>query len=223
MAVFVNEQGKSVEFDQCSDEIGRWAVRQFAGEHVGTRVHWNKEDLSAKYGFLGASQHPSSLGPGWIAVFPRFPVDMGPGRRRGEPVPFEQMWSVAVFELINIRNSRERKTLEQNAMASAISQRDFVLAVAWAEHKAVLKQLEFYTDTWLPWAKRNGLESDQRYWRVGTPKSFEERFLPLDKTRYPWVPYAAYYDELVEIGKAQGAKSKSNGGEAVPDPPGSAP
>lgn len=223
MAVFISEQGKSVDFDQCSDEIRRWTVRQFAGQHVGARVHWNKEDLSSKYGLLGASLHPSPLGPGWIAVFPRFPVNMGPGRRQGEPVPFELLWSVAIYELVNIRNGNEREALQQKAMAGAMSKRDFVLAVARAEHNSALQQLEFYEGTWLPWARRNGLKSDPSYWRVGMPRDYEKCFLPLKTTKYPWIPYAAQYDELVEIGEARKAKAKAGKGSDVTSPPDSGP
>ena len=143
MKSYVNSLGK-VGSVEPSDIIWQWAANKFAGEDFGEQINWNSETiLSPGCHDADNNNHPT----------PRIRI-VGTFRcSKGVPRPFDSLWSSAVFELLNIEESKEFDELYDQAVACKLTKAQYVRNNLAVEYKAKLKQAEFYQKIWLPWAK----------------------------------------------------------------------
>ncbi len=122
--------------------------------------------------------------------------DAGP--TKGEPIPFEQLWPAAVFELFNVRNGEQFSRICELAARGELSKFEYVSRYVDCEALAAERTRAFYIHVFLPWAREHNAPTHPRLWFIGW------RFGPNDNllrgrfggTRY-WRHYELGYDLIV--------------------------
>jgi len=172
------------------DPLCEWAARKFAGEDLGEIIDWNPEPTEL---FHAQNLYPDSTRRGYIQVSDR--ELRGP--KTGEPRSFEQMWEGLVYELHNIGDVAAKEELREAAIARSITKEEYVWRMLESEFRAKQRTRAFYATVYLPWCEAHGSFSIPEHWGIQMAPSFGGyQAIRRDRTRYPWVPYADYYDEL---------------------------
>jgi hypothetical protein len=174
------------------DEIFQWAVRKFAGEDVPGRILWDRE-LPA----IAWADHrvPTPGKPARVRLRTAMPLgaSLGPTRSFG----FEELWSMLAYELHNVQSYQRFREVAEAARDGHLTRDGYVLENTRLEFHALQRTRAWYLDCFRPWAKKNGISTDGRIWRLDMPLTFPEFMEQYqDRSRYPWEPYLAYYDRL---------------------------
>ncbi|HEY3395405.1 MAG TPA: tetratricopeptide repeat protein, partial [Lacipirellulaceae bacterium] len=135
------------QFVTPQDKLWQWAVRKFAGEDLGSPVHWYPAPPDHALGAsLGSSERPM------IQLSP-IRVDL-PDRRQ---CTFDELWQVAVFELHNITSSPIWRDIYQQVLDGKLNRDDYIVAVLESEEFATQRTRAFYLKVYLPWIREKGM------------------------------------------------------------------
>lgn len=171
------------------DWLWGWAVRQFAGEALGCRIRWNKEKPSGDS--RGDNSYPNADQKiGYIRV--------SNVTAKGLPLNGEEQWSVAVFELHNIRNARGFEQTDRDAYDGKIlTAKEYVRRITQLEFKADLQRRRFYSHQWVPHAKKNVLSTTGYIWGVYSPDTYEKWIVQIPETSSYIRSYSDYFEKSV--------------------------
>jgi tetratricopeptide (TPR) repeat protein len=173
------------------DEVFQWAARKFAGEDLPGRMLWDRQPPDRAW-----ADHfsPQSGRPARVRLRPALPQAIGSLTRTFD---FDELWSMFAFELHNVQSYQRSHELSELARDGHLTREGFVRESARLEYHALQRTRAWYLECYRPWAKKRGIPTDGRIWRIDVPLTFDE-FMELyqDKRNYPWVPYLSYYDQL---------------------------
>jgi hypothetical protein len=164
------------------DAIWNWCSRQYAGECTGSKYFWspNEEDND---GLIGWHSVPYLGRPGSVTVGQKYNMS-----RDGE-----KLWSVAIFELFNLRNDATFLAWDRHASFSKINQHERVKQCVWLEYETTKQLTQFYKKYWMPHSKRLHLNNTHAwYWYVGIPTTFDEWFKKMPKDSQYLKHYGGY-------------------------------
>jgi len=216
MNAFLNQNGKWV-YVSPDTVIWKWAARRFAGEKLGVRIYWCSDPPMGR--FLADHAKPRDGIVADVRLRSTYPDEEVWDELRGSDIPFEELWSLVVFELLNIESAPESTELYNSVFNGSLGKDAYVMGCAKLEHGASLKLKKFYRDEWLPWVNAVRLESYPRYWRLDEPENFDEMIGPYkeQKDNWPEVPYGVWYDKYVSH-KQQGTNLVSTPKNAPSSP-----
>jgi tetratricopeptide (TPR) repeat protein len=184
----VRDRPAMARFDKESDFLRQWAVRKFAGEDFGEPFDWDPappKDSDAE------NVAPTGGRRACIRVEPLYSV----GPNKGKPRGFEELWAGAAFELHNINYARQFLRLHEEAGEGKLSKEQFVADIWKYEYLAAQRTRAFYVQVFLPWAEKQKLPTDPGLWFAAWWESAADTLAGfMDKTAYPWRPYARQYD-----------------------------
>jgi hypothetical protein len=199
------------------DALRKWLVQRFAGAGVDTSVFWdNANSTNFDAGHVGEHTWPFNDRPASIRVAKVYPK----GGEAGQPLAFERLWSVVVYELLNVSNAKAFARVEREAYEGTLSRADYVTKMFHLEYRAVQRTQQFYADYYLPFANGAGLSSNPEYWFMVEDgwwqgaETFLDRY-PFTWT-YPWGIYGQYFDT---IRQRQGALPRTSRPLEFLDPP----
>jgi hypothetical protein len=183
----LNDRRDMVNYVRSGDSIWTWTVRQFAGEGLGTRVFWSKENPTS--GGLWA-QHfgPQSKGATGEIRVREFDKEI---KADGE---FE--WSSAIFELLNIRNTEKFNKIARGARSGTLAKAEFFREESIIEFKVGLQQTLFYRTMWLPHAVKNEISATPSNWQDNEVDTYEEWSSKLDGQSTYERAYGKDYDQM---------------------------
>ena len=171
------------------DPVWTWTVRQFAGEGLGARILWNAVAPIDEHVRAYNSGPNDRRSFGLIAIRE---VDAG------KPLSGEDQWSCAVFELYNIRNTKQFDETDKQAFAGKLTKEEFMRKFSTLEFNAGLSETSFYHTTWLPHARKNNLTATDSCWGVEDPATYDEWIACFkDPSGYPYCWYGTFYDQEV--------------------------
>lgn len=173
------------------DSIVQWAVAQFESTPTGGMVFWNSDLPKSPPSFLADHASPSKSSLGFINLAKVFPN----GPSKGEYIDFEHLWMFAVFELLNIQQTEDWNKLDQRVAKENLAKNQYIEEAARIEFGVLHKLMQFYKETWVPWAKSANFKSDSTIWRLDTPTEFQDWIkLYREQTGYPWIPFGERYE-----------------------------
>jgi protein involved in polysaccharide export with SLBB domain len=163
---------------------------------VGEEVFWSSDPPSL---LPGCSHLPSNEEPGSISV--REVCGDGPDPNR--KCSFDELWSVAVFELYNIANSEESARLNLQVVDGRLSRDEFATKRFLMELKASEKARSFYVHVFLPLAKQCRIATNPCQWYLPEEPYSQESSAQIwrDRNRTNWREYERWYDAIVEYAK----------------------
>lgn len=176
------------------DEILKWAAGKFAGKSYGKKINWSPEVPNAK-GRCSLANHS------FIKDVIRVAEKDFCGTSGGVKLPFDYLWRLATFELLNIEGADEFKKVHSEVLECKLSKEEYVRKNLAIEYAALVKQINFYRDVWLPWSKEKSVHSISKYW-ITNIDSFDAWVNWLKNNSKPngWVHWTFFYDnELKSI------------------------
>ena len=170
-----------------------WAARKFAGEDAHLPVFWRAGGMPS---FATGQTSPSSdRKSATIRVAEKY----SDGPRKGQGLPFEELWRAAVFELYNAASVGEFGRLEDDAAAGRLTKAGYAKAVVECESRAAERTRAFYIRQYLPWARKLGVPTNPRLWFVGVRSDLHDcllfSFFP-EGTSY-WRAYERQHDWII--------------------------
>ena len=169
---------------RASDDIRKWALRQFAKKLDGGVINWDRTPTAGNAGAMDLT--PWHGRAGWIQVDDIAGLD--------NDSAFETLWYRMVFELLNIEGSKETRALDYDTWNRKTSEQDYVKGYFLYEYGTLERTRKWYVEVFLPHAKRNQLPTNPNTWFCGNWTPPAELFARCtDKNAYPWKPYSAYY------------------------------
>jgi hypothetical protein len=188
----VMDRPKMAGYLQKDDPVWRYCVRQYAGEAVGQRITWNNEppegDAEADH------QTPTQTQAGFIRVR-RYALPPGTKQRERNG---EDLWASAIFELTNIRGSKQFERLYDEACDGKLDKQGFVDGFTKQEYKALQDSIVIYHALWEPRMKARHLPTLPYYWQTNIPPTYEQWIAGYsDPKGYPWNCYGKYFDEEI--------------------------
>jgi Tetratricopeptide repeat. len=172
------------KFVKSGDPIWTWTVHQFAGEGLGRRISWNGKPPNDE--FFGQNSYSGKVRE--IRVLEIL---------RGQHLPGEMQWSVAVFELHNIRGHARFDVFAREAFAGKLTRSEYIQKMTETEFNAMHQQRAFYKSVWVPHARRNHLSHTPYYWKIDEPDNYDEWIAQYAKNpHYPGV-YGEFFDKNV--------------------------
>jgi tetratricopeptide (TPR) repeat protein len=172
------------------DFLRQWAARKFAGEDFGEPLDWDPTPPKDS-----EAENVAPTG-GRRACIRVTEVDLF-GPKKDRKFSFEELWEAAIFELHNVTYSKKYLQFHQDAAAGKLTKKEFVGGIWKTEYLAVQRTRAFYVQVYLPWAEKKKLPTDPRLWFDAwwdTADEVMEGFV--DKSLYPWRPYARQFDWL---------------------------
>lgn len=168
-----------------NDAICQWAARQFAGESTLNRVYW-----SSRHPTRANALHypPTRERPGEILIALTDGVRM---------LPFEALWSCAIFELNNIANAPGFIAINARMLEGSIGRDEYVREHFRLEFLAAAKTRRFYLSIFAYRLQMERLDTQPELW------FFTDAFLGDwrrglqfydNRSWYPWSAYGPYYD-----------------------------
>ena len=186
MACVDTSTGKSINIDR-SWFVWKWCAERFAGAATVFRIRWRADEP------LGNADHAYSEKEGGfirLSKLERY------GSNRGKPRPFESLWGDAIYEFLNFENGPDTYDNFLSTLAGLVTKQEYMENITRLEHRALIKQMQFYEKRWKPWAVKNCVSTDQRYWHGQVPKKYEDWIAQYRNPKgYPWNPYGKYYEE----------------------------
>lgn len=176
--------------------IAQWCIRRFAGIETGILVRWNSDGSMRDF----FSDHRVNRDDRCIDV-----RIANSKEGESEESLFEASWGALVFELINGSNWRDFQSLNLAATAGDLTSDFFVKEYYRLEHDAAQRCRAVYVRLFLPWAAQAKIKSEPRHWFAsftfwGTPETTLHYYQ--DRTKYPWVPYETFYQDMVAYGES---------------------
>jgi hypothetical protein len=175
-----------------SASVYRWAVLKFAGEDTNIPVEWNPEDLHGKADYyLADHQSPTSKYKACIRIREMHKT----GRNAGKYLNFEELWSCAAFELINVGRTREFEAVEK--MIFRLNREEWIMRNAEIEYRTAKDLAQLYRNVWEPFAGQMGFDTDKSLWELELPDNFERSIAKFaDTSYYPWDYWGRLYDVM---------------------------
>lgn len=172
------------------DEIWKWTASQYAGQDFNKIIEWSPEPISKTCPL--ASNNAGKGDIGRIRVSENFIC----GKNAGKKLPFEYLWRLASFELLNIQGADEFKKISSDLKAcKPITKEEYIRKMLSVEYQALVKQIDFYKNVWLSWAIKNSYEPDPRYWSLDLkPLDIWLEWLKNNSEPNGWVFYGEFYD-----------------------------
>ena len=156
---------KMQKFVSKDDQLWEWTIGQFAGQSIDTEIYWSSSPSRS------VSEH---------FLCPTDKIDRPVGLIRINPtvgdvaLNGEELWSMAVYEFMNIRRARDLNRVLELAVNTDMSEQSFVESITRLEYLAVKKTAVFYRTVWKQHCLYKGLPSNERYWGVDEPNTYEE-------------------------------------------------
>ncbi len=175
-------------------DLREWAIRQFAGEFSGGRVKWSGRTSHMGYNNVGKCA-PKTGDDGSIKTIYVSGTLWKHGKNRDENIltyiGAEHVWSVLIYELHNIVDTKEYYRLRRDASARRISPEEYVRRLVELELPAVAMTLHHYAHMYLPRARRSGTKTAPVYWYLDDLVSAIDgaevlRTHPKDREQWPW-------------------------------------
>ena len=188
----LHDRPKMAQFGEKAEVLQKWAARKFAGEDLCNVLVW---DATEPADAVAQSRPPTSKRPGEIRVR----KTLFEGATKGKDVPFETLWSAAVFELYNVMNAKDFDLAEDEVIAGRLTKREFTAKIADCEYHAAEKTRAFYIHVFLPWAKDEGVSTDPHSWYVGdrSDSGISSTLARLDKKGAYWKHNERIYDLIL--------------------------
>lgn len=181
IVAMLRDRPAMAKFVKKGDSIWNWTVHQFAGEGLGTRIHWVGAPPNDE--FLGQTTADNKSCE--IRV-----LDI----LRGEPLPGEMQWSVAVFELHNARAGSAFDAIGADALDGKLTRKDYIRRMTAQEFDNMHQQQAFFKSLWLPHCRLNHLAPTPYYWKIYEPNNYKEWIAQYGKgSNYP-ENYGRYFD-----------------------------
>lgn len=172
------------------DEIWKWSAAKFAGQSLNEVIEW-----VPKPRFSGCALGDNNAGADKrvrIRVVESFPC----GKRADAKLPFEYLWRVSAFELLNTEGADQFKEIYKDIKACVPMDRDkYIRRILTVEYQAIRKLNYFYTSIWLPWTIKNSIETSSSYWGDDLkPLDIWLDWLKNHKDRNGWHYHSDTYD-----------------------------
>jgi len=170
------------------DALWKWAERKFAGEGIEAPIDWDPTpptDSEAEHVAPSGGRH------GYVRVSATWLT----GPKAGKPRSFEELWANLIFELHNFALVKHFVRLHQEAALGTLTKEQFIAEILRHEYTAAQQTRAFYLRVYLPWAEKKKLPTDPAHWFTDwwdDPEDALHGFV--DRTSYPWRPYARHYD-----------------------------
>jgi hypothetical protein len=176
-----------------NDALWQFCVRAFAGETIGEPILWkNAEPRGDEY--QSDHQGPYRGQRGYI----RIRKNCAYGSERGQPASCEQLWSCAVFEIENMRNSKAFDALFKMALRGEVSREEWTRENSRLEYEALRRTAEDYRRLWRPLVLAGRVSSTAHLWGANIPQTYESWISRYrDPNSYPWDVYARDYDRQI--------------------------
>jgi tetratricopeptide (TPR) repeat protein len=165
----------------------QWAAHKFAGEDLGQRVLWDATEPDSPFDCQSGGAEGEQ--PGRIRVRSKYCEGPNKGKERS----FEEMWSNAIFELYNIGNTNDFRSVAEEAKNAGVSKALFVQRMSQIESQASKKMRAFYIHVFLPWSVQNRVNTNPFLWSLArAPDDAGNVILPYMKKG---APYRRFYEE----------------------------
>ena len=187
MSAYLDQNNKSHEITT-NDEIWKWLASRFDGSGFGKPIKWSPDiPISSDKCFFANHSYIKN----YIKVAINYPC----GLSKGKKLPFDYLWRLATFELLNIEGASEFAQIQNDALACKLNKEDYVRRNLLIEYAALVKQINFYKNVWRPWVFKKSVKSDDRYWRSEI-EPFDEWLERLKKSMIPngLVHWRSFYD-----------------------------
>lgn len=170
------------------DSIWQWVAKRYAGKTTQFWTAWH--EAAPTEGF--EAMHAYAQDKAYIYL-----KDLPAQAASGHNETFEQLWSKAVFELLNLENAQGFRAAATAAYEGKCTRNEFVRKYAALEHQALGKMQRFYTEVWLPWCNTSGFVCDPKIWRHSFHPDFKTWLAqyPQDSL-YPWQDYGEGYESI---------------------------
>ena len=158
MAFYKDKFGVTHEIGP-DDEIWKWAAGKFAGQTLNMPIEWVPKPQHS-----GCALGDNNAGGGKkvrIRVVESFPC----GKNADARLPFEYLWRIATFELLNTEGADQFKEIYSDIKACVPMKKDeYVRRKLTVEYQAIRKLNNFYKSIWLSWATKNSVNFNPLYW-----------------------------------------------------------
>ena len=163
--LMIHDRPEMARYVRKGDAVWNWTARQFAGECTGKRYFW-AQDATAGGAPDGWHSVPYLGDPGIIAV-----IQTSPKPRDGD-----ELWAIAIFELLNTRNDPAFIAWHRHAEFGKISQHEHVKQTVWLEFVTAKQTRSFYEGYWVAHCKKMNLRTNGVHWYAGLNQSFQKWF-----------------------------------------------
>jgi hypothetical protein len=167
------------------DPIFCWIVDGMNGGIIGQRIYWNANTPESG----SAAEHASPY-----EGYPPHVCISG-----GTEITGHDRWACAVYELFNIKNTKEFEDAYTKAMAGTLDGDAYAKECARLEYIALTKAKEFFKKHPLPNAKPGHHEEYEQI--TGVPATFEEYLAlyhaPDGTFHHPGQYFKDYYDDVI--------------------------
>lgn len=183
MSFYEDNAGISHEVDP-NDEIWNWAASKFSGSDFGKPVSWSSEiPIRPESCFFADHSYVKNR----IRVASKFCSTAD--------LPFDLLWRLATFELLNIEGADEFKKIQNDLLECKLNREEYIRKNLAVEYGAKLRQINFYKNVWLPWTIEKSVKSDLRYW-AGDVKPLDDwlEWLKNSSTPNGWTYWGYFYD-----------------------------
>ena len=176
-----------------ADLLWKFCARGFAGEAVGERILW---DSGLPKGDDHQSDHQSPYRgrQGYIRIRKNLPAGIDLGR----PLSCEELWSCAVFELENIRNTPAFNSLFEMALNGELTREQWIRENSELEYGALRRTARDFVQLWLPLARIRHFSTTPSLWGADVPRTYKGWILLYrDPNGYPWSVFGSAYDRQI--------------------------
>jgi hypothetical protein len=188
----VNDRPEMKRYVGKEDAVWQFCARGFAGETCGKHVNW---DSGLPAGTYRAQHRGPYRGENGAIRIREIYAD---GHMKGEPLPCEELWAGAIFELENIRNTLAFDDLYKRAFNRGIGREEFIRESTRLEHAALLRAAKDYVKLWKAMADDKSIPTSGHYWNTHIPADYDKWISKYnDPNGYPWDSIGKYYDEEV--------------------------
>ena len=186
----VQDRPEMTRYVGTNEPVWQFCARAFAGEAIGQHVYW-EDSLPVRDEYLADHQDPYKGEQGWIRIRKVY----ASGYLQGSPLPCEELWSCAVFEIENLRNHEAFMALFELGLQGRLSREEWIREHTKLEYAALRRTADRYRTLWRPRAQAHGVWTSGEYWGAGAPTNYESWILLYrDPNSYPWNVYGRWYD-----------------------------
>jgi len=171
LSQMIKERPAMSKYIRNGDTVWRWCARQFAGESTGSRYSWLGTTFNT-HGLGGWHTYPYPSGHyGTITV----------GQKYNMPNDGDKLWSIAIFELLNIRNDTSFLALDKYANVGKINQNEHIKQTAKLEFLVLDSLCFFFEHYWKDHCAKLQASTDSKNWCITSSESFEKWFEAIPK------------------------------------------
>lgn len=160
---------------QPGDTIYTWFTRQFAGQGVGYRIYWNREN--PQNGAFAENHY--AIGRARRGCIRLKLVDSTISN-----IDRERLWAAATYELFNIRNGETFKKAWNDALESRISMEEWIAICTKCEFEALGETKRFFKEVWSSTLIDKNFAKNLVDWRTSLPERYEDWIKSKDAEGY---------------------------------------